>query len=437
MTKAERSPRRLPHVHERPWAVGAYLACAALVGVAWAAPLAGVMGAVTGAYPRGDAEIFDPGGLLLLEALQRTQPAAPALSAAWVITAIVALLLGLVALGFALAQLGAPGRSRPAWALVRAVRALPTLALVGVVALIAEAVVVAVLMFAGSAITRAAWPIPPSRDVARFALWGLVLLALITVSAIHDLARAAAVTGPSRTYASLRAAVLVVWRSPLRVAGSFAWRFVAGLAAIGLAVAAGVAIGERAPAAIVASALVHQIGLAAAGWCRLSWLARAAHHVRPIVHLTAKRSKPAPATETKVAPTEEPLALTEEQLALTEASPAMTEASPAMTEAPPAATEASPVVAEGAEAAEHGAEAAEHGAEAAEHGAEAAEHGAAPVEHAAEAIQRPTEAVQVPSDPAQHPPEPVEQGAAPALVAENADETASEPREEPVSTPSR
>ena len=295
MTGAERSPRRLPRVHERPWAVGAYLACAALVGVAWAAPLASVLGSVTGAYPRGDAELFDPGGLMLLEALQRTEPAGPALSAASIATAIVALFFGLVVLAFALAQLGTPGRSRPSWALARAVRVLPPLALVALVALLAHVVVIALLMIAGGAISRSAWPIPPPRDIARLVLLGLVAVASMAVSAMHDLARAAAVTGPSGTYASLRAAVLVVGRSPLRVAWSFAWRLVAGLAAIGVAFAAGLAIGERAPAAIVASALVHQIGLAAAGWCRLSWLARAAHLVRPVVYLTSKRSKPAPA----------------------------------------------------------------------------------------------------------------------------------------------
>ncbi len=282
--------RRFPAVHERPWAVFVYLACAALTGLAWAAPVASVMSVVTRDYPRGDAELFDPGGVMLLEALRRLGPSFAAIRMAWLLAAIVALPLGLAAFGFAVAQLGTPGKSRPSWALVRAAQALPTLVVIGIVALVADVVIAGLLTVAGGAITKGAWPEPPARDVARLVLVGVVVLAIVGLSAIHDLTSVAAVTGPARTYMSLRAGLHVVWRTPGRAAWAFAWRFVVGLVALGLAFAAGLAIGERGPGAILASAFVHQLGLAAAGWCRLSWLSACGRLVRPVVVALARRS---------------------------------------------------------------------------------------------------------------------------------------------------
>ena len=282
--------RRLPAVHDRPWAVAVYLAFAALVGLAWSAPIAAMLARTTGEYPRGDAELFDPGAVMLLEALRRMVPAFAAIRVAWLIVALIALPLGLVALGFAVAQLAIPGKARPSWALARSVRAFPTLVIVALVTVVADVVLVLLFTIAGGAISRAMWPEPPSRDIARLALFGLIALALVAVSGLHDLASVAAVTGPSRTYISLRAALHVAWRTPGRAAWAYVWRLSAGLLALALSAAAGMAIGVRTTGAILASALVHQLGLAAAGWMRLSWLSACGRLVRPVVTALARRS---------------------------------------------------------------------------------------------------------------------------------------------------
>lgn len=262
-------------VAARPWAAGVYLAFSALVGLAWAAPLAAAAGAVVGAYPRGDGELFDPGGVMLLETLRHLRSSAAAIGAAWTVLAAASLPLGVVVLAFCLAQLGARAPERPSSSLARAVRALPSLAAAGVVALIAEAVLIALIMVIGGAFVRSVWPAQPAYDVARWALIGCALGAALIASVLHDLVRVSVVVRSAGTYAALVAAFVIARRSPARVAWSFTWRSVIGAGAACGAAWLGVHIGASAPGAVLAMALVHQLGLAAMGWMRLSWLARA------------------------------------------------------------------------------------------------------------------------------------------------------------------
>lgn len=302
----------LPAVHERPWAVGVHLAFAALVGLAWSAPLAAAIGAATGAYPRGDVELFDPGGVMFLEALRHLRLSMPAIGAAWLVLAVAALPLGMVVLGFCIALLGAPGDVRPTWALARAVRALPSLTLVGLVALAADGLLVALIMIGGGSIVRSSWPEAPARDIARWSLLACVFAVVCAVGVLHDLARVAAVTGPRSTYDALAAALQTARRRPGRVAWAYTWRALLGLGAAGGAAWLGIRIGKSAPGAILAMALVHQVGLAAMGWSRLAWLAQAARLVAAEVvrHVPSppaadRRYAPQPhesAAETPVAP---------------------------------------------------------------------------------------------------------------------------------------
>jgi hypothetical protein len=296
---------RAPRVRERPLAVGVYLGFAALVGLAWSAPLAAALGAAVGAYPRGDAELFDPGGVLLLEAARRLRDVMPAIGAAWLVLAVVALPLGVVVLAFCIAQLGVPGDPRPSSSLVRAVRSVPTLVLVQLVALVGGALVIALVMLGGGSIVRTSWPEAPPRDIARWSLIGIAFVLVSAIGVVHDLARAAAVTGPTKTYAALRAALLTARRRPGRAAWSYTWRALLGLVSMGVAASVGVHIGKVAPGAVVAMALVHQVGVAAMGWLRLSWLAEAARLVAPEVAAPAAEVSAGPAAEVLAVPAAE------------------------------------------------------------------------------------------------------------------------------------
>ena len=271
----------LPAVHARPWAVGVYLAFTALVGLAWSAPLAAAMGRVTRSYPRGDAELFDPGAVMLVEAARRVLASLSTIAAAWAVVAVVALPLGFVVLAFVLAQLAARRPSGPRLALARAIRAMPALIVIGLLAPLVSAALAALLMMGGGEISRSTWPVPPQRDLARLGLFAVVTVVVLAVGVVHDLARAAAVSGPSRAHAALRAAFRIAARSPGRVAWAYSWRAVLALACVVAAAWLAVLVGNRSTGALVASAFVHQLGLAAAGWLRLAWLATALKLVQP------------------------------------------------------------------------------------------------------------------------------------------------------------
>ncbi len=202
----------LPAVHARPWAVGVHLAFTAALGLAWSVPLAAAASAVTGAYPRGDAELFDPGAVMLAEAARRVASSFSVIGAAWVVVAVLALPLSFVVLGFVLAQLASRFAAGPRLALARAVRSVPALVVIGLVVLLVDAAVVALLMIAGGEAVRSTWPTPPARDLARLGLFGVVAVAVLAVGVVHDLARAAAVSGPSRAYGAMRAALRTVVR---------------------------------------------------------------------------------------------------------------------------------------------------------------------------------------------------------------------------------
>lgn len=280
--------RALPAVLARPCAVGAYLGFTALVGLAWSAPLAAAVGRVTGAYPRGDAELFDPGAVMLVEAARRVQGSLSTIGAAWAIVAVLALPLGLVVLAFALAQLSARRASGPRLALARAIRALPALIVIGLLALLASAALVALLMMGGGAISRSTWPVPPQRDLARLGFFAVVTVVVLAVGVVHDLARAAAVSGPPRAHAALRAALRIAALRPGRVAWAYAWRALLALTCVIAAAWLAARVGNQSTGAFVASAFVHQVGLAAAGWLRLAWLATALRLVQPALRRSGR-----------------------------------------------------------------------------------------------------------------------------------------------------
>lgn len=270
-----------PALWDRPWAVGAYLGFTALVGLAFAAPLASAIGAAVGSYPRGDVELFDRGGVMLLEVVRSLETQLPVISAAWIVISVAALPASLVVLAFCLAIVGAPAEPRPSDALAKAVRAFPTLVLLGLVSLVAAALVVALVMLGGGSIVRSIWPVAPARDVARWGLTALALVLLAVWGIFHDLARAAAVTRSANVYSALSAAFRAVRRRPARAFGSYALRALVGTGAVTASAWLGVAIGEGAPGAVLAMAVVHQLGLAVAGLFRLSWLSQAADLVAP------------------------------------------------------------------------------------------------------------------------------------------------------------
>ncbi|MBK8253715.1 MAG: hypothetical protein IPK82_13740 [Polyangiaceae bacterium] len=267
--------REPPTVFQRPWAIGVYLSFTALFSFAFSAPLASAIGTTTGKYPRGDAELFDPGALMLIEAARHLRDAMPAVSTAWMVLAVAAFFLSFLVIGFCLALLGTPGRARPSWAVARAFRTFPTLIFIAIVAALAAGVSGALVWIPGMAIARASEPTPPGSDIARYIVFGVLLLVIALVGILHDLARVAAAAVGHRTYGALRAALRTAQKHSLRTLGAYTWRTVLALGIFAFSVWLGVRVGYRTSAAVWATALIHQTALALMGLMRLSWLSRA------------------------------------------------------------------------------------------------------------------------------------------------------------------
>ncbi len=290
--KQARAGRTFPSIFERPLAVFFELSVTSFIGFAWAAPIASAVTSVTGAYPRGDAEIFDPGGVMLIETARHVRGALPVLTTTSAVLLLIAVVARFLALAFGLGQLASPRALGLRLGFARATRAFPALLVMGLLALIAYAIVIGLGSLGGGPVIRSLWPRPPSRDIARWGLQATIFVLVISLSAIHDLSRAAIVQGPMRTYDALRAAAFALRRFPLRVAITYFSRLFGSILALSLAAWLGSRVGQKTSSAIALSALIHQSGLAVVGLLRLSWLARAIALVhsaqRPSEHGTSE-----------------------------------------------------------------------------------------------------------------------------------------------------
>ncbi|MEZ4300328.1 MAG: hypothetical protein R3B70_35610 [Polyangiaceae bacterium] len=208
-----------------------HLGFSAFVSLAAATPLAATIGAVTGASSARRRRALRSRGRDALEALRHLRTSILALGASWAVLALVAFPVGHLVLRV---QPRAPRHPRsPAPVLgSRAASSLPTLVLIGLTALVASAVLGALVWIPGASVTRALWPSGASHDLARRILTALVVLVVLLVGVIHDLARAAAVTFPAKTYAAPAPRSSLAWRFPVVAPWSWAWRMFIGVLAL-------------------------------------------------------------------------------------------------------------------------------------------------------------------------------------------------------------
>ncbi len=256
--------------------------------LAW--PFAVTLGGAVSGYPRGDAVLFDQGGLLLLEALRLSGAALrPALASSAALF-VLACFVSLLPLGALIGALGAKGRITArdlgAWAL----RPIGTFSLLLGVAALVEVLLGGVVIAIGAALARRNTIDARAADQVRVAFAAVAFLLVVLVSVLHDLARVASVRGELGLRASLRRAFAAVRRAPLSLLTAWSWR--AGLGALFLAAAIvlGSRLGVERRAQLVASFLVHQASVLGVLFLRASWLAAAMRHVDRV--LPAVTSEP-------------------------------------------------------------------------------------------------------------------------------------------------
>jgi len=330
-----------PVARKRPGVVLLYYAYRLAVALLVAWPFALLLGRAVSGHPRGDALLFDPGGLLLVEALRLTREALPPLGAGAVALFLLAAFVGLLPLAALIAALGERGRMTAGFLGERALRPVGTFALLFGAALGVQVVVSLVVLAVTGALSRR----PGLDDRAFDQVWlggvavGFVLV--LAVGVLHDLARVAAVRGDLGLRDAILCALDAARRAPGRLASAWLWRSLLAASALGAAAVIGSRIGVHPPGRLAAGALVHQVAVLGAVFLRASWLAYAIRHIdvalaRDAYELTyAPESAPLPLpppAEEAAAP--EPLATEPAPVATDEPAPVATDVTVPAEEAP-------------------------------------------------------------------------------------------------------
>jgi hypothetical protein len=234
-------------------------------------------------FPDGDAQLFEPGGLYLLEVLLHERAELSELIAP-------SLLLGLL---FALARLvperlllaAVWRRATPAVAPLEAPRALAHLAALGLaswvlrVALLLATVALAMTLRSYAASARdERWPLLVTGSVA-----ALGLLAQGAVSVLRDLAQLDVVGRGASAPRAVRSALVAARRSGARLAGGFAAAAVAstGLLVVAVVTAAGLDVAHGGAWPSLAAVLLHQLAIAGSLGLRAAWLCGARRALAP------------------------------------------------------------------------------------------------------------------------------------------------------------
>ena len=246
--------------------------------VAW--PISRALGAAFSGHPRGSAVLFDDGGWALLalrHAYERGSPALMALLACAVVggaaVGLVPLASLLVSVSHATPQLGAPRAHHLA---PYVVAACAPMAMLLVLASFLEIALLLVAFRVSASVSEAmAGRAGAGRsDLSGVAAGGLVALLAMVVGILHDLARAALARFRFGMRGAVRHALQTLWRAPIRLTWSWAWRGLAGWVAVAVVAAFASRLGST-PSTLLVLVVLHQATALARVMFRASWLARA------------------------------------------------------------------------------------------------------------------------------------------------------------------
>jgi hypothetical protein len=265
-----------PAAFRRPGLVVAYAVYLLAAGLAVAAPWSALIHATAAGYPRGDAELFDRGGVMLVEAVRLATRGAPAAMTSSGLVVLLAGAFGLVPFAMLIAGLGREGRVRAPFLAASAARSLGTLTLIWGLGFAAQAIFGALLGLLGLKLLDGLHLAPRSEGIAQVSLGVGALLALLPLGVARDLAMVSAVNDETRFYTSSTRALRVLRRAFGRSLGAYLARSLLALAA--LLAAFWIPAALRAPDAAPGVAipfLVHQLAIVIAVFLRASWLAAA------------------------------------------------------------------------------------------------------------------------------------------------------------------
>jgi hypothetical protein len=262
-----------PAAHRRLGLVALVYAYRALAGVLIALPAALVMSGPTANWPRAQAELFEPGGVMLIETLHVARRSLALVDYSMAAIAAPTLLASVFPLAVLLAGLGREGRLSAAFLADRAWAHVGTLALIFGLGAALQGVAVALVLVAGGKLIGALKLAAPPDDLAFVALFAVALGVGLGLGVLRDLASVAAVRGEHRFYTAVSRALRCAGRGGGRALLGWAWRAALGFG--GLVAAAWLSPAGAKAAAVVVGVALHQVAIAGATFAHASWLAAA------------------------------------------------------------------------------------------------------------------------------------------------------------------
>jgi hypothetical protein len=262
-----------PAAHRRPGLVAVLYGYRALAGLLIALPAAAALGGATAQYPRAQAELWDAGGLMLLESLRLSRRAQPVVFASASSLSLLAIVFGLFPLAALIAGLGRSGRLSVGFLAARAWAHAGTVALAYGLGALAQVLLAIVLWLVGAKVITATRIAPPAEDVATAALVVVIFAALAAVGVVRDLAYVGAVHGGHRFYMATSRALRCVVRRPGGALLGWSWRSALGASGLVLAAWAAPSLRGVTTAGVLAGVLLHQASLFGVAYARASWLA--------------------------------------------------------------------------------------------------------------------------------------------------------------------
>ncbi|MEP7125625.1 MAG: hypothetical protein ABJE95_32140 [Byssovorax sp.] len=265
-----------PAAFRRPGLIAAYAVYLLVAGFAVAAPWSSLLHATVAGYPRGDAELFDRGGTMLIEAIRLTRFGSPPATTSSLLAILFTGAVGLLPFAALIAGLGRKGRVRAPFLASRAVRPIGTLTLLWGLSFAVEAIFGALLGVLGVKLVGALHFAARGEALGHVVLGAVVLLLLLPIGVARDLAMVSAVNDETRFYTSSSRGLRVVRRAFGRAVGGY---LVRALLALGILLGAlflpSLLSTPDAPPATAMPFALHQLAIVLVVALRASWLASA------------------------------------------------------------------------------------------------------------------------------------------------------------------
>jgi len=228
-------------------------------------------------HPRGDAVLFEPGGLWLAEAVRLSIRATGSELRGSIVTAGVLGWLALVPLAALMVALVEPRKYPLGLSIGRAIALLPRFTLLAGATWFVQGVLFLGFTLAGVALRRrfAEGSSEPRADLIAFMVIAFGLGVALLVGVLQDLARAGFVTHDLGIVSAIRHAFVLLARKPVPLVG---WASISGLVSFALVLLGAVLTGlldvsRPADVRLVAVATIHQLVIFGGVVARAIWLA--------------------------------------------------------------------------------------------------------------------------------------------------------------------